>query len=77
MKAKSPTSICRLAGAVLLALSGATSVRAADYPTTVLNNSPLGYYRLSESVSPPAPNLVINSGSSGLPPMAIPLPGQT
>src|SRR5438477_8632034 len=65
MKVKSLTSTCRFAATVLLTLSGVISVRASDYPTTVQSFNPVGYYRLSESVSPPLPNIITNYGSLG------------
>ena len=51
-------------GAVLLALS-AQVARAADYPTTVLGNNPLAYWRLDETAAAPALNKVANQGSVG------------
>ena len=65
MKAKCLTSTCRFAAAALLTLSGVLGVRASDYPTTVSSLNPVGYYRLSESVSPPLPNIITNYGSLG------------
>ena len=58
--------------AALLLLSAAA--QAADYPTTVLSLNPVGYWRLSESVSPPAANVLINQGSLGAAANAYPAP---
>src|SRR5437667_1195639 len=56
-----PTRIL-LAAALMLA---SAIVQGADYPTTVLSLNPVGYWRLSESVSPPPANIVANAGSLG------------
>ena len=60
---KRPTRIL-LAGATLLAGFAALTVRA-DYSNTVASFNPVGYWRLSETVSPPAANIVTNLGSLG------------
>src|SRR5260221_10635332 len=41
------------------------AVQGADYPTTVQSFNPVGYWRLSESVSPPPANIIANAGSLG------------
>ena len=38
---------------------------AADYPSTVMSHSPVGYWRLNETAPSPALNIVANSGSLG------------
>ena len=65
MKLKCLTLTCRFAAAALFTLSGVLSARGSDYPTTVLSFNPVAYYRLSESVSPPLPNIITNYGSLG------------
>jgi hypothetical protein len=51
----------------VMLLAGATSsltVRA-DYPTTVLSQRPVGYWRLNESAQPPPPSPAANFGTVG------------
>jgi hypothetical protein len=55
----------RLAGTCLLALSAASTLYAADYPTTVLSYNPLAYWRFNETTTSPAINTVTNHGSAG------------
>ena len=50
------------AGAALLAADGSAR---ADYPTTVLGDGPLAYYRFSETVTMPALSYASNLGSVG------------
>jgi hypothetical protein len=57
------------------ALWSVLQLSAANYPTTVQSFNPLGYWRLSESVSPPAANLVVNSGTLGAAANGYPYPG--
>ena len=38
----------------------------ADYPTTVLSLDPIVYYRLNETVQPPAADTAVNSGTAGI-----------
>jgi hypothetical protein len=53
------------AGALLLAIYGATPARA-DYSSTVLGQNPVGYWRLNETTLPlPGPLLATNIGSAG------------
>jgi hypothetical protein len=51
-----------LAATVLLGLSAALPA-LADYPSTVLSQGPAGYWRLNETVAPPANVVAINQGS--------------
>lgn len=54
-----------LAGA-LMVLAAATLPALADYPSTVLSQGPVGYWRLNETTPPPAPPiLATNIGSVG------------
>jgi hypothetical protein len=46
-------------------LSGALPSARADYTNTVLNLSPIVYYRLNETVQPPAADVATNSGTGG------------
>src|SRR5258706_14971838 len=53
-----------LLGAALVALVAAPLARA-DYQSTVISQSPVGYWRLSETTaSPPPITTAVNSGSS-------------
>src|SRR5437870_6549816 len=61
---KTPLRHLMLPLAALVVLSTARSAWA-DYSSTVLSFNPVGYWRLSETVSPPPPNIVANSGSLG------------
>lgn len=45
-------TIVRVGGVMLLALAAAIPARAVDYQSTILSQSPLGYYRLNETVQP-------------------------
>jgi len=51
--------------AVASALSWGALIARADYPTTVLGLSPIVYYRLNETVQPPAADIAANSGTAG------------
>src|SRR5258708_40222137 len=51
-------------GAFLLAAAAAWPVRA-DYPSTVLSHNPLAYWRLDETATSPALNVLTNKGSVG------------
>lgn len=51
MKPLQKTTV-RLGSVMLLALAAAIPARAVDYQSTVLTQSPLGYYRLNETVQP-------------------------
>ena len=54
-----------LAGALAI-LAAATLPALADYPSTVLSQGPVGYWRLNETTPPPAPPiLATNIGSVG------------
>lgn len=64
------SSGCRLRRRALLTLGSALLLSAAtpgraDYPTTLLNLSPLGYWRLNETVAVPAGDRAYNVGSAG------------
>lgn len=48
----------------MLAFCAGLAVRA-DYPDTVLSQGPVGYWRLNETVQPPAPRPAANTGSLG------------
>jgi hypothetical protein len=48
-----------------LAVSWSGSARAVDFPSTVLSQNPVGYWRLNETVAPPTPRPAANSGSLG------------
>ncbi|MDB6068090.1 MAG: Immunoglobulin I-set domain protein [Pedosphaera sp.] len=60
MKPINLKSSARLAGALLLGLAAAMTVRA-DYPSTILSQGPVGYWRLNDSGTvlpqPPAANI--------------------
>src|SRR6266498_2364058 len=56
-------SPCLVATLFLAVSAGLTN--GADYPTTVQSFNPLGYWRLSETVTLPAPNTAANLGSLG------------
>lgn len=58
-----PGRILRIS-ALLLALGCAFAARA-DYQSTVLANSPVGYWRLNETASVPTNDIAVNSGSLG------------
>ncbi len=53
------------AGAILLGALAVWPVRA-DYPSLILTNSPVDYWRFSETTPSPALNTVSNLGSAGL-----------
>src|SRR6516225_7095455 len=59
---------------LVLVLLSVALAKASDYPTTVLSFNPVGYWRLSESVSPPAANIIINYGTFGAAGNAYPQP---
>src|ERR1043165_3432090 len=71
---KTPTRILLAAAALMLA---SAILQGADYPTTVLSLNPVGYWRLSESVSPPPANIVANVGSLGAAADGYAYPGTT
>lgn len=50
---------------VALALSGGLLTAKADYPSEVLADGPLVYYRLNENISTPVYDTATNSGSLG------------
>src|SRR5579862_1364053 len=53
------------AGTAIFVIAGAMTSRA-DYPTTVLSQGPVGYWRLNETTLPPVlPILATNVGSAG------------
>ena len=58
------TTRVRIACALLLGLSAVPSVRA-DYQSTVLSQSPAGYWRLNETTTPPSNGFATNVGSLG------------
>src|SRR5437879_1250062 len=62
MKPMRKVFLTSLASAVLYTL--APNVRA-DYSNTVASFNPVGYWRLSETVQPPPPDVATNSGSLG------------
>src|SRR5439155_2829112 len=51
-------------GTVILAWSAGLAARA-DFPTTVLSQGPVGYWRLNETAQPPPPRPAANVGSLG------------
>jgi len=56
--------LARLAGVGLLALSATLPVRA-DYQSTVVDQGPVGYWRLNETTAPPYNSFATNLGSLG------------
>ncbi|HRY50245.1 MAG TPA: immunoglobulin domain-containing protein [Candidatus Paceibacterota bacterium] len=48
-----------------VALGGTAIEARADYSSTVLANRPVGYWRLNETVQPPAADIANNNGSLG------------
>src|SRR5262249_35200437 len=60
----SPMKLKYLAGAVLLTCCAVMNTRA-DYASSVLSHSPLGYWRFDEAASSPALNSVANSSPQG------------
>jgi hypothetical protein len=54
------------AGAILLGALATLPARAQNYPSLVLSNSPVDYWRFSETTLSPAINTVSNSGSAGV-----------
>jgi Concanavalin A-like lectin/glucanases superfamily/PA14 domain len=58
------TQILKLAGLLAL-LSGAATALKADYASTVSSYNPVAYWRLGETVQPPAANVAVNAGSLG------------
>ena len=61
----SQPSCLRIAGALLLAAAAALPARA-DYPSTVLSQSPVGYWRLNETTQPINATTTVNYGSLGV-----------
>lgn len=55
----------RIAGALLLAAAAVLPARA-DYPSTVLSQSPVGYWRLNETTQPLNATTTVNYGSLGV-----------
>ena len=53
-----------LGGAIVLALFAASPARA-DYQSTVLDQNPVGYWRLNETTQPPVVTTTANKGSLG------------
>src|SRR6266446_3489005 len=51
--------------AALLLASGPGRIDGADYPTTVQSFNPVAYWRLNETATVPAPNIITNYGSLG------------
>ncbi len=49
----------------LAALAATTGTARADYPSEVLADGPLAYYRLNESVTTPTFDTIVNSGTLG------------
>src|SRR5436309_6487128 len=64
MKLKHLIHPCPLAATLLLAFSGALTVRA-DYASTVASFNPLAYWRFSEAAASPPLNKTTNSSSMG------------
>ncbi|PWU14585.1 MAG: hypothetical protein C5B50_17015 [Verrucomicrobia bacterium] len=64
MKAHLFLKVAPLAGAVALTFCAPTISRA-DYDSTVLTYNPVGYWKLTEGASSPAPFKLANSGSLG------------
>src|SRR5579871_2281936 len=62
MKTMNPKTTAKIALA-LLACSAALTVKG-DYPSTVISQGPVGYWRLGETTPPPAPMLATNIGSA-------------
>src|SRR5215472_11109259 len=54
----------RISGALLLAAAAAMPARA-DYPSTVLSQNPVGYWRLNETTQPVNATTTVNFGSLG------------
>lgn len=52
-----------LLGAAFLALAASPLLAATDYPTTVVSQDPLGYWRLNETLQPVAASGAANLGS--------------
>src|SRR2546428_9302304 len=65
MKAKCLSRTSRLAGAVLLTLSGGLTVQASDFPTTMTGLNPAAWWRLNETTPSPAPNIASNWSTLG------------
>ena len=64
MKSQGDQVLVRISLALLLTLAPG-SVVLADYPSTVLSQGPVGYWRLNESAPPPPPQPAANLGSLG------------
>ena len=74
MKTQLPFMNCpRYLAALVLAVSAQIAL-CSDYPTTVLSYNPVGYWRLSEAVSSPGANILVNSGTLGAVANAFPTP---
>jgi hypothetical protein len=54
-----------LAGVILLGALASLPVRAQNYPTLILAQSPLDYWRFNETTPSPAPDIISNLGSAG------------
>jgi hypothetical protein len=66
MKTRNSWIVCpSLAGAILLGTLAALPARAQNYPSLILTNSPVDYWRFLETVASPAINTITNSGSAG------------
>lgn len=64
MKSKNHLLRVSMMGAACLALGAGLTARA-DYQSTVVSQGPIGYYRLGETVQPPASVVAANIGSVG------------
>jgi hypothetical protein len=64
MKSKTLVNFTGAAGMVAMLCSVALSARA-DYPSTVESLGPAAYYRLNETVAPPAADVATNLGTAG------------
>src|SRR5688572_28573922 len=64
--AREPAPFNAVTNVILVILfSCITQGVAADYPTTVRSQEPVGYWRLNETTQPPIPRPPANSGSLG------------
>jgi hypothetical protein len=64
MKSNTLAKFSSSAGVVAVLCGVALSARA-DYASTVLGLAPVGYYRLNETVAPPAADIASNYGTAG------------
>jgi hypothetical protein len=64
MKITCPQTIARFAGAALFAAATVWTARA-DYPAMILSNSPVGYWRLTETNMSPPLNIISNFSTQG------------